>query len=45
MQNRRDLSERLLEFAASSIKLTVKLKRKENNNEKKYNCFTNFVDG
>jgi four helix bundle protein len=27
MQNRRDLSERLLEFAASSIKLTVKLKR------------------
>ena len=27
MQNRTDLSERLLEFAASSIKLTVKLKR------------------
>ena len=27
MQNRSDLSERLLEFAASSIKLTVRLKR------------------
>ncbi|MGB9774064.1 MAG: hypothetical protein ACPL4I_08640, partial [Bacteroidota bacterium] len=27
MQDRSDLSERLLEFAASSIKLTVKLKR------------------
>jgi len=27
MQNRRDLSERLLEWAANSIKLTVKLKR------------------
>ena len=27
MQNRRDLSERLLNFAASSINLTVKLKR------------------
>ncbi len=27
MQNRKDLSERLLDFAASSIKLTVKLKR------------------
>ncbi len=27
MQNRNDLSERLLEFAASSIKLTIKLKR------------------
>jgi len=27
MQNKRDLSERLLDFAASSIKLTVKLKR------------------
>ena len=27
MQNKSDLSERLLEFAASSIKLTVRLKR------------------